>query len=78
MRISPVNMFMLQSGPDGYVLNMGHALPPILPDPPQPITSVAVHVVARILVTPGTADALVQAMTDISRQHDEDDATSTS
>ena len=79
MSVSPVNMFLVQGGPEGFVLNIGHALPPIpnpTASPEQPVRT-PVNVVARILISPGVAGALVEALGDIASQsggEDEDES----
>ena len=68
MAVQPVNIFMVQSGPDSHVLNLGFVLPPLHDERPA---TLPVQVVARVLLTPGTIGTLMEGLADNVRRREE-------
>ena len=64
--VSPANTVMTQAVPEGFILNIGHAVVPVATDAPQ-MVNVPVRVAARVLVTPGTVETLKLAITEVAR-----------
>lgn len=68
MRVEPVNTFIVQAGPDNYVLNLGYVTPPVDVGPRSaPPKTLRVQVVGRILLTPGAVNALVTGLMEHAR-----------
>lgn len=69
MNVEPVNVFVVQGGPDSHILNLGFVIPPVHVGPRrEPLTRVQVHVVGRVLLTPSSARALVKGLADNARR----------
>lgn len=68
MAVQPVNILLVQAGPDNHVLNLGFLAPPL---PGQQTANLSVRVVARVMLTPDTADMLITALKDNVRQREE-------
>jgi hypothetical protein len=66
--VQPVNIFVVQAGKDSHVLNLGYVAPPLGDESPE---TIPVHVVARVLLTPAIASALITALTDNVRRRKE-------
>lgn len=65
MNVEPVNVFVVQAGPDSHILNLGFVTPPVyVGSQREPLTRVHVHVVGRVLLTPESVRALVKGLAD--------------
>lgn len=69
--LRPANVCVVQATPDGHVLNFGYAPPPIVPGPnPQP-RDTQVQVVARLVLSPRSADSFLAALqANINKRHE--------
>jgi hypothetical protein len=68
MAVQPVNMFVVQAGPDSHVLNLGFVAPPLHG---EGLERVPVHAVARIMLTPSTVAALLAGLAENVRRREE-------
>ncbi len=68
--LRPANVCVVQAMPDGHVINFGFVPPVLNPTPTTKPQDVAVEVVARLVLSPATADSLLEALqSNIVRRH---------
>ena len=68
MAVQPVNVLLVQAGSDNHILNLGFMAPPL---PGEQAADLSVRTVARVMLTPDTADMLITALTDNVREREE-------
>ena len=61
IQVQPANVFVLQAGPDSYILNFGFASPTI---GSTPKSGVIVNAAGRILLTRGALNSLLEGLKD--------------